>query len=271
MEYRKINGTKIPVIGIGTWDNGEPFDADVARKWKDAITYAMELGMTHIDTAEFYGNGLTEQIIGEAIKPFKREDLFITSKVWTNHLDYKGTLNALQASLKRLKTKYLDLYLIHRPSEQMNLKETMKALEHLQQNGLARAIGVSNFTKKQILESKEYLDRSDISAVQNEYNILNRNEDILDFCKSQKILFIAYRPLNRGQLSKKGVDILDRLAEKYRKTQSQAALNWLISKPQVITIPKSTNMQHLAENLGCLGWQMDKSDYNALDSISKEA
>ena len=269
MEYKEINGMKIPVLGIGTWENDGSMDTNpnLRKEWNDIIRYAIKLGITHIDTAEIYGNELTEQIIGEAVEPFRREDLFITSKVWSTHLNYKETLKALHSSLKRLKTKYVDLYLIHRPSKDMDLKGTMNALEYLQQQGLVRAIGVSNFTEQQILESQQYLDQSNINAVQNEYNLLKKDAKILDFCTKQKILFIAYRPLMRGQLAAGGISILDNLAKKYDKSQVQIALNWLIAKPQVVTIPKSTNQQHLLENLGTVGWQMTKEDYKALDDI----
>lgn len=269
MIYKSSGEMKIPVLGLGTWGIGGKYEADLSQKKEgvEAIRNAIALGITHIDTSEMYGNGFTEELIGEAIEPYKRSDLFLTSKVWSTHLTYEGIIEAFKSSLKRLKTDYLDLYLIHRPSEDMDLKEVMKALEYLNEIGLAKAIGVSNFTLPQIAEAEKYLTKSKISAVQSEYNLIKREQEILEFCQKKGIIFIAYRPLMKGELIKQEIPELKKLAEKYNKTKAQIAINWLVSKEQIITIPKATKEEHLQEIAGSLGWKMSKQDYELLDSI----
>ncbi|MAG92075.1 aldo/keto reductase [Candidatus Woesearchaeota archaeon] len=271
MEYKQIGNAEIPVLGLGTWEIGGRFEADHSQKQNsiEIIKQAIELGITHIDTSEIYGNGFTEELIAEAISSFDRKKLFITSKVWSNHLNYDATIKALHSSLKRLKTDYLDLYVIHKPGKDMDLKGTMEALGHLNEQNLIRAIGVSNLTEQQISDAQKFLNNSRISAVQNEYNLLKRDEEIIELCNKNDILFIAYRPLKRGQLAKPGIPLLDRLAKKYNKTQSQIALNWLISKPKIVAIPKATKKEHLQDNLGSIGWKMEDQDYEALDKINQ--
>ncbi|MBI4451969.1 aldo/keto reductase [Candidatus Woesearchaeota archaeon] len=269
MEYKNIGSIKLPALGLGTWEIGGRFEANYSRKQQEInlIKTAIELGFTHIDTSEVYGNGLTEEIVGEAISSFDRKKLFITSKLWHTHLNYEDAIHSLTKSLKRLKTDYLDLYFVHKPGTSMNLKQTMNAFEHLMEKKLIRNIGLSNFTKKQIEEAQRYLSKSKITALQNEYNLLSRDENALDICNKQNMVFIAYRPLMKGRLAKPGIRILDELAEKYSKTQAQIALNWVVSKPNIIAIPKASTKEHLAENLGAVGWEMERQDYEALDRI----
>ena len=270
MIYKSSGGMKIPVLGLGTWGIGGKYEADRSQKKEgvDAIRNAISLGITHIDTSEMYGSGFTEELIGEAIAPYNRKGLFITSKVWNTHLTYKGVIEAFSSSLKRLKTDYLDLYLIHRPSEDMDLKEVMNALEYLNSSGLAKSIGVSNFTVEQIKQAEKYLVKSKISAVQSEYNLLKREQEILEFCQKKGIIFIAYRPLLKGELAKQEIPELKKLAEKYNKTPVQIAINWLVSKEQIVTIPKAVKNEHLKEIASSLGWKMSKEDYELLDSAN---
>lgn len=270
MIYRVFGEMKIPILGLGTWGMGGKFEPDLSQKHSSikAIEKAINLGITHIDTSEFYGAGFTEKLIGEAIASYKRSDLFLTSKVWSTNLTYSKVLQAFESTLKRLKTDYLDLYLIHRPSIDMDLNGAMKALEHLNKKGVARAIGLSNFTVRQILEAEKYLNKSKISAIQDEYNLLKRQQEILDFCKLRKIIFIAYRPLMSGNLAKQEISILNKLAEKYKKTNVQIMLNWLVSKEQVVVIPKSTKSEHLEEIAKSIEWTMSAEDYKSLDSIN---
>ncbi|MEK6843996.1 MAG: aldo/keto reductase [Nanoarchaeota archaeon] len=272
MKYKTIGKIKIPTLGLGTWGIGGKAEKDLSQKSYSikAIRKAIELGITHIDTSEFYAEGFTEELIGEAINPYKRANLFLTSKVWTNHLTYAGVIDALKSTLKRLKTDYLDLYLIHRPSANMDLKGTIEALEYLNAKGTVRAIGLSNFTVEQILEAEKYLKESEISAIQDEYNLLKRQEKILEFCKQRNIAFIAYRPLMRGDIVKDEIDILKKLAEKYGKTNAQIALNWLISKDNVVAIPKSAKLEHLQEISESIGWKMSDEDYESLNNLNLE-
>ena len=269
MEYKKIGNIKIPALGLGTWEIGGRFEADASKKqqWINLIKTAIELGFTHIDTSEVYGSGLTEEIVGEAIKSFDRKKLFITSKLWHTHLNYNDAISSLDKSLKRLKTDYLDLYFVHKPGMEMNLKQTMSAFEHLMEQKLIKNIGLSNFTGQQIIEAEQYLAKSKIAALQNEYNLLSRDENALGMCNGQDMVFIAYRPLMKGKLAKPGINLLDEMAKKYKKTQSQIALNWLVSKPMIVAIPKASSKEHLLDNLGAVGWKMENQDYDSLDKI----
>jgi len=272
MEYKKIGNMKIPVLGLGTWGIGGRLYANklFKQKWIKIIQEALDIGFRHIDTSEIYGNGFTEEIIGEAISSYRRKDIFLTSKIWGSHLNHDDTVKSLKSSLKRLKTEYLDLYLIHKPSRYMDLKNTMHDLEYLQKQKLIKALGVSNFNQEQILEAQKFLNKSKISAVQNEYSLLKRDKEVLDLCNQQKIIFIAYRPLMKGELARPGILVLDKLAKKYNKTQAQIALSWLISNPQIVTIPKATKKEHLLANIDSVGWKMDKDDYRALDDMTHE-
>ncbi len=271
MEYKTISGIKLPVLGLGTWEIGGRFEADESEKNKGIkiIKNAIELGFTHIDTSEIYGSGLTEEIVGGAISSFDRKKLFITSKLWHTHLNYDDAISSLNKSLKRLKTDYLDLYFVHKPGTNMNLEQTMKAFEQMHSKKLIRNIGLSNFTKRQVAEAQKYLSNSRISALQNEYSLLCRDEDALEICEKQNMVFIAYRPLMKGKLARPGIKLLDEMAKKYSKTQAQIALNWLVSKPKIVAIPKSSTKQHLLDNLGAIGWKMDNDDYAALDKIKQ--
>jgi diketogulonate reductase-like aldo/keto reductase len=277
MEYKNLTDeVKIPVIGLGTWGMGGGMVKNTINDAGDitAIRFAIELGMTHIDTAEMYGDGHCEELVGIAIRDFNRENLFITTKVLPEHLRYKDVISAARRSLSRLKTNYIDLYLIHWPNPGIPLKETMRAMDYLIEQKMTRFIGVSNFDVRDIKEAQKYSENK-IVAIQIEYNLIVKNRgsltnsmesDIIPYCHENDILIIAYEPLAKGKLIKQKYRILDGIASKYNKTQAQIALNWLISQMNVITIPKSSNLEHLKENLGALGWRMKEEDINKLSN-----
>jgi diketogulonate reductase-like aldo/keto reductase len=276
MEYKELSASvKIPVLGIGTWKMGGGMTADKTYDKENiiAIKTAIELGMTHIDTAELYGNGHAEELVGAAIQGVDREKLFITTKVKWENLKYNDVIAAAKRSLRRLGTGFIDLYLVHVPNPSIPIKETMKAMDYLVDNGFTRFIGVSNFSVEQIKEAQKN-SRSKIIANQIEYNLLARNEGehtkdmeskIIPYCQKNGIIVTSYRPLGKGELAKPGLKLLDELAEKYGKTQAQIALNWLISKPSIIAIPKAAKTEHLKENLGALGWRLSLEDMLKLD------
>jgi len=276
MEFKELSdGVKIPVLGIGTWKMGGGFSADSTHDKEEilAIKAAVRLGMTHIDTAELYGNGHAEELVGEAIREFKREELFITTKVKSENLRYDYLISAAKRSLKRLRTSYVDLYLIHSPNPDIPIEETMKAMDYLVENKLTRFIGVSNFSVEQIEEAQKHA-KNKIVANQIEYNLLTRNRgqftndmesEIIPYCQKNGVIVIAYRPLTKGELAKPEIKLLDELAEKYGRTQAQIALNWLISKPNIVTIPKAVRVEHIKENLGAIGWRLNEEDMRRLD------
>ncbi len=238
-----------------------------------AIKKAMELGYTHIDTAEMYGAGHSEELVGLAINGIDRESLFITTKVLPEHLRYNDCIKAAEGSLKRLNTDYIDLYLIHIPNPKIPIKETMQAMDSLVEQKKIKFIGVSNFSVKQLKEAQKYSENKIVNN-QIEYNLLTRNSgmynvdiesEIVPFCQENDIIITAWKPLVKGILFREKNKLLDELVEKNNKTLAQIAINWLISKKNVITIPKSTNTEHLKENLGALGWKLSEEDMKRLD------
>lgn len=279
MEYKTlIDGTKIPVLGLGTWLIGGALEADYSQDKQaiNGIKKALELGYNHLDTAEMYGNGHCEELIGEGIKDIDRSSLFITSKVRESKLRYDDVIKSANQSLNRLQTNYMDLYLIHSPSETIPIEETMLAFDHLVENNMVRNIGVSNFRVDQLMEAQKHT-KYKIVANQIEYSLLTRNKGTysgnrdmesktIPYCQENNIIIMAERPIERG-LILKSHPVLDKLESKYKKTKAQIAMNWLISKKNIITIPKSINETHLKENLGALGWKLESADIKTLDEI----
>ncbi len=258
---------KIPAIGLGTWGIGGTFSPDYSRDdyWIKLIRDAINVGVRMIDTAEMYGAGHAEELVGESIKGFDREELFIITKVLPNNLSYDRVISAAKKSLARLKTKYIDLYLIHWYVHGMPLRDVMRALEKLVNDGLVRFIGISNFSVREMEEARSYLSYTDIVANQVKYSIADRGieRDILPYAQREKITIIAYTPLEHGRLARN--KILAEIGKKYNKTAAQVALNWLISKPRVVTIPKAGSIEHVKENLGAMGWRLSRDDIEYLD------
>jgi diketogulonate reductase-like aldo/keto reductase len=268
-------GEKIAAIGLGTWGIGggmmPNYSAD--KQAIEAIRHAVKLGMNHIDTAEIYGGGHAEELVGEAIKEFARDDIFIASKVWHTNLRYDDVLRACERSLKRLQTSYIDLYYIHWPNPSIPLSETMRALERLYDEGKIRYIGVSNFSASLVEEARSCLSHADIVADQVEYSLYERSieRDLMPYCLREGITIVAYSPLGQGKLARELHDgrsrrarILMEIAKRYSKTPIQVALNWVIWHEHVITIPKSIRREHLEENAEAAGWKLDEKDYKLL-------
>ena len=263
------NGEKIPVIGQGTWGlgGGMTWDDSQDEMALQAIRNAIELGYTHIDTAEMYGRGHAEELVGQVIGDFKREDLFITSKVWKITMYYKNTLRALESSLLRLGTDYLDLYLIHRPNREIPLDETFRALNQLVEQGKVKYLGVSNFNLEQLKRAQALAD-TPLVTNQVPYNLHKRtyvDNGVLEYCQENNILLTAYSPIDRGYLLEDPK--VKEIAEKYAARPSQVALNWLILQPKVIALPMSTKREHLQENLGALDLELSQEDIQKLDQI----
>lgn len=257
------------MLGMGTWGMGGQYERDESsiKESVTALQYGLELGFKLIDTAELYGAGLSENIVGKSIENLPRESIFIITKVWKNNLRYKDVIKSAASSLNRLQTDYIDLYLIHWPNEQIPLQETMEALERLVDEKNIKAIGVSNFSVELIEEAQKYLKHEKIIANQIEYNLLERSaeKDVIPFCQKQNIKIIAYRPLAKGVLTTDNYKILDMVGQKYKKTPVQVALNWLLSQ-NIVAIPKAINQSHLQENYGALDWILGDGDIELLRS-----
>lgn len=269
MDFKKIaGGVEISALGLGTFGMGEGRAAGTSDDEGDveAIRLGIELGITHIDTAERYASGHSEEVVADAIEPLERRDLFITTKVWRNHLEHDDLLSAMEASLKRLRQDYVDLYLVHWPNPEVPLEETMGALEYCAEEGYTRFIGVSNFSAELIAEAQSHLKEHTLVADQVHYSLAEQDPsaELLPYCQGNDIILVSYTPLARGKLARPGNMVLDELAEKYGKTQAQVSLNWLISQENVVAIPKASNPVHLRDNLGAVGWMLDNEDWRRL-------
>ncbi len=283
MEYKTlIDDVKIPALGLGTWGIGGKIEPDYSEDEKsiESIKKAVKLGYTLIDTAEMYGAGHTEELISEAIREFDRSKLFIVSKVFKTNLKFDDLINSAKQSLKRLKIDYIDLYLIHAPNPEIPIDETMRAMDFLVEKKLVRFIGVSNFTLE-LLKEAQSLTKNKIVVNQIEYSLLTRNvgqysnnrnmeAETIPYCQENGIIVMAERPIERGILLKSH-PVMDNLSKKYNKTKAQIAINWLISKRNIVAIPKSTNIDHLKENMGSVGWKLTEEDVELLDSIKIES
>ena len=243
-------------------------EADYQDEEKDiqAIKKAFELAITRFDTAEVYAEGYSEEILGKGIKGIDRKKLFISSKVPAHKLSYDDVMKSFEASLRRLDLDYLDLYLLHRPNLDIPFSDTMKAFDQLKEEGLIKNIGVCNSSMETLRKLQQTTDNK-IVLNQVHYNLIFREpvvDGLLDYCQNNDIFLEAWRPIQKGCLTRKGINIVDQLGEKYDKTPSQIALNWLISQQNVITLVKTSNIKHLEENLGSLGWQMEDKDIELL-------
>ena len=257
----------MPVFGLGTWKMGgererNPDNDDSADIV--AIRTAIELGVTHIDTAELYADGKAEELIAEAVQDYDRSELFIISKVkWTN-LKHDEILAACSRSLNRLKMEYLDMYVLHSYNDEVPLQESMRALDTLVDQGLVRSIGVCNFGVKHLAEAREYA-RHPVVYDQVHYNLEFREPEragLLEYCQNNDVLLAAWRPVR--SLTSEIPDILVKMSQKYGKTPVQIAINWLISQENVVTLSKTRNIKHLKENIGAVGWNMDPEDIELL-------
>jgi len=264
------NGFKIPVFGIGAYRMGGDTTHDTSNDDQrdiSAIKKAIDMGITHIDTAEMYGGGHSEKIVGKAIKGYDRSSLIIATKVSPMSLHYGDVIAAAKNSLKRLDTDYIDLYLIHYPNFKIPIKETMEAMDYLLEKNIIRYIGVSNFNIEQFKKAQS-CTRNKIVVNQIPYSLKNRTaqkDGFLNYAQTHDVMVAAWRPIEGGMLSKNKVHIVDNMCKKYNKTPSQIAINWLISQDNVVTIPGSRNIKHLEENLESLGWQLSQEDFRMLD------
>ncbi|MBP1912282.1 aldo/keto reductase [Thermococcus stetteri] len=262
-DLKRIGDDKVTAIGMGTWGIGgyESPDYSRDRESVEALKYGLELGMNLIDTAEFYGAGHSEELVGEAVKEFEREDIFIISKVWPTHFGYEEAKKAARASAKRLGT-HIDLYLLHWPVDDFRkIEETLHALEELVDEGLIRYIGVSNFDLELLKRSQEAMRKYEIVANEVKYSLRDRwpeTTGLLDYMKREKMALIAYTPLEKGSLARNSC--LAEIGERYGKTSAQVALNYLIWEENVVAIPKAGSREHLEENFGAMGWRLSKED-----------
>lgn len=241
-EFELKNGNKIPALGLGT-------SGLRGKQCTEVVKKALKLGYRHIDTADMYKN---HKAIAEALNQSKleREKLFITSKIQSEDLEYTQLKKTAARLLKELELEYFDLLLIHWPSPEIPVEESLKAMKELKEAGKARNIGVSNFTIPLLKEALDaYPDLITVNQV--EFHPTLYQKDLLDFTFKNDIVLTAYSPLAQGQVFKNSV--LKSLGEKYDKTPAQLALRWLIEK-KIAAIPKASSEAHLTNNLDVFDW-----------------
>jgi diketogulonate reductase-like aldo/keto reductase len=264
MKYVELaSGEKVPALGLGTWKMGVG-DADEAAQLR-AIMVGIGQGMTLIDTAEMYGDGRSEQLVGKAIEG-QRDRVFVVSKVLPGNASRKGTVKACEASLKNLNTDFIDLYLLHWRGS-FPLAETFAAFEDLKDAGKIRHYGVSNFDVDDMDELKELVPKASCTANQVQYNLSDRGIefDLYPRCQKDMIAIMAYCPLGQGRLIKNPG--LAPIAKKHNVTNSAIALAFTLRLPGMISIPKSSHEKRVLENAAAADLVLDDEDLTRLDEI----
>jgi myo-inositol catabolism protein IolS len=304
METRSLGRSDIQITPIimGTWQAGKEGwvgieDQDVIQ----ALKAAFDSGITTFDTAAVYGNGYSEQIVGQALADVRDRAIYAT-KVFSNHLKYQQVLDACEGSLKNLKTDYIDLYQIHWPSgsfksEVVPIAETMRALNELKQQGKIRAIGVSNFSRDQLAEAMQY---GQIDSLQPPYNLFWRGleQDLMPFCVENHISILAYSPLAQGLLTGKfapdhkfesgdvraknklfnpphydraqaALAKLRPIADRHHCTLAQLSLAWLIAQPQTSAIAGARNADQAMQNAKTAEVHLSQVDLAEIDAIGR--
>ena len=261
-------GPAVPVIGQGTWKF--PTHGHAVAEAHHALRAGIELGLTHIDTAEMYGDGRSEEIIGEAIRGLPRESLFIVSKVLPSNATYEGTLRACDRSLKRLRVDHLDAYLLHWRGD-VPLAETMRAFEELVDAGKISHLGVSNFLVDDLDEARAALSRHPIACNQICYNLGEREpeNDVIPYCQEHGIAVVGYTPFGRGpsewERGERGAAVRE-VALKHGVTSAAVVLAFLVRLDGTFTIPKAVTADHLAENASAGAVVLSPEDVQAIDA-----
>lgn len=255
------SGRAIPVLGQGTWRMGE----DRARREAEiaALRLGIDLGLTLIDTAEMYGEGAAEELVGEAIAG-RRDEVFLVSKVYPHNASRKGAVAACERSLARLETDHLDLYLLHW-RESIPLDETLAAFEVLVRDGKILEHGVSNFDRADLEEAHALPGGARIATDQVLYNLMHRGIeiDLLPWCREHRMPVMAYSPVEQGAMLAHAV--LARVALRRGATAAQVALAWLLRQEGIVVIPKASNPAHVRENRAALDVSLTDEDAADLD------
>lgn len=254
-------GVRMPRLGLGTWDIGVRAGsrgAEVA-----ALRLGLDLGMRLIDTAEMYGDGGAEEVVGEAIAG-RRDAVFLVTKVLPQHASRTGTIAACERSLRRLRTDRIDLYLLHWEGEHP-LQETLAAFVELRAQGKIRAYGVSNFDVDLCAALRRMPGGEGVIADQVYYSPTRRGIewDLLPWCRDHAVAVMAYSPLDQGRLALGGA--LARVARRHGATPAQVALAWTIRLPGVAAIPKAARPEHVRDNAGALRLRLTPEDLAEID------
>lgn len=262
-QVRLPRGDRVPALGLGTWRYGE--DAALRASEIATIRRSLELGMTLIDTAEMYGEGASESLIGEALAG-RRDQAFIVTKVYPHNASRKGALAACERSLKRLRTDRIDLYLLHWRGS-VPFAETIEAFESLQQAGKIRHFGVSNLDLDDMREWWRVQGGEQVAVNQLLYNLTRRGIefDLLPWLREKGVPVMAYSPIEQARLLRHRQ--LADFAKRYGMTPAQAALAWLLAADDIIAIPKTSDPGRLEENFAALEHPLSREQLAELDAM----
>jgi diketogulonate reductase-like aldo/keto reductase len=244
------SGDELPALGLGTWNLDD-------EQVEESVRAALDAGYTHIDTAEGYRN---ERAIGAVLSEYDREEVFLTSKVLPKHLAYDSLVEACEASLDRLGTDSLDLYLIHWPNPAISLRESLDAMATLHDRGLVENVGVSNFSAYQ-LSCAHHISDVPIAVNQIEFHPWFQRPALVDYCRETDTVVEAAAPLARTEIF--GDDRVQELAARYDVSPAQVVLKWALER-DIVVLPKSSSPAHVRQNAE-LDWSMDDSDLRRLD------
>ncbi|TDQ32735.1 aldo/keto reductase [Zeaxanthinibacter enoshimensis] len=255
--FKLHNGVAMPYFGLGV------YLAEDGQEVVNAVKWALDAGYRHIDTAAVYNN---EEGVGRGIAEsgLKREEVFLVSKVWNSDQGYESTLKAFEASLQRLGTDYLDLYLVHWPVDG-KYKDTWRALEKLYAEKKVRAIGVSNFLQHHLEDLMETAETVPM-VNQMEFHPYLVQPELIDFCRKHKIQYEAWSPMMQGNIFKQKE--FEALADKYGRSIAQVVLRWDLQKG-VVTIPKSTKKERIIANSQVFDFELSQEDMDRLDAMDK--
>lgn len=297
------SGLRVSRIGTGMWQAGgkNPWGDDVNDEDSiAAMVRAHELGVNLFDTAEGYGAGHSEEVVGRAVREIGRDEVVIATKVSGNHLRYDDVQRACDRSLKRLGVDAIDLYQVHWPDpwQQVPLTETMHGLERLYADGKIRAIAVSNFAIRDLEEARTALSKTDIASNQVQYSLLQREieKEVLPYCQKEDLSVLAWSPLAKGVLTGKYdrdhkpedplrtdhvlfrdknlasagelLRILKEVGEAHGRTVPQVALSWHLFHDGVIPIPGAKRPEHVESNVGAVGWDLSEREFERIDEAS---
>lgn len=266
-------GEHIPILGQGTWGIKIRGTKAHYERWKQTLRRGIELDMTHIDTAEMYGAGTSEKIVGEVIAEYERDDLFITSKLFPRHIGTKAMKNACEKSLKRLGVKYLDLYLVHFPSfVSPKIEKHMKLMEGLLNEGKTRYIGVSNYSVEQFKKGQQVLKKAELVTNQLQANITKQKHihKSLPYYQKEGVTMTAYSPLGHQGYTDLTGEIrsnIDQLGEAQNATVQQIAIAWLINHNNMITIPKASQIKHVEANAKAAEIEISQQELSLLYDV----